>query len=303
MSLTPSLILTLFFLLIVIVAIFTSAYVVPQQHNALIERFGKFVRISTPGLNFKIPLVEQVASRMSLQIQQLVVETNTKTKDNVTIEIFTSIQLMVNPNKVADAYYKLLRPSEQISSYVLDVVRSKIPSMILDEVYENKESIAQSIEEHLTSEMQEFGYIIRKSLVTDIRPDQRVLDAMNQINEQQRLRDAAQAKAEAEKIIKVKNAEAEAEAMKLAGIGIANQRREIIEGLKESIASLKSVVGEGIAPIEIMQLVMTTQYFDALKEIGANSRTNTLLLPHTSQGIHQLTEQMIAANLVNKSKA
>ncbi len=298
-----SLITFLVIVLIIFAIVFACLFVVPQQRVAVIERFGKFNRTANAGLNFKIPFIESVAAKVSTQIQQLDVTTNTKTKDNVTLEIITSVQLLIDEHKVFDAFYKLSNPSAQIRSYVFDIVRAQVPSMTLDKVYESKDEIANNIEQALSKQMADFGYIVTKSLVTDINPDKRVLDAMNQINEQERLRDAAQAKAEAEKIIKVKQAEAEAEAMKLAGKGIADQRKEIINGLRESILSLKEVLGSGVDPSEVMQMVMTTQYFDALKEIGANSKTNTLLLPHTSQGMQTLTEQMLAANLAaNTSK-
>lgn len=279
-----------------------SFFTVPQQRIAVIERFGKFNRIATAGLNIKIPFIEGIRSVVTTQIEQLDVTTNTKTLDNVTVEVVTSVQIKVDENNVYNAVYQLSSPANQIRSYIFDIVRAKIPSMTLDKVYESKDEIATDIESSLSKQMSEFGYIVIRSLVTDVKPDQRVLDAMNQINEQERLRHAAQSKAEADKIILVKKAEAESEAMRLSGMGIANQRKEIIAGLKQSIVELQDVLGSGVNPAEVMQMVMTTQYFDALKEIGANSKTNTLLLPHTSQGIHSLTEQLISADLVNGKK-
>ncbi|MDD3266564.1 MAG: SPFH domain-containing protein [Burkholderiales bacterium] len=279
-----------------------SFFTVPQQRIAVVERFGKFNHIATAGLNIKIPFIDTIRSVVTTQIEQLDVMTNTKTLDNVTVEVVTSVQIKVDENNVYNAVYQLSSPANQIKSYVFDIVRAKIPSMTLDKVYESKDEIATDIETSLSKQMSEFGYIVIRSLVTDVKPDQRVLDAMNQINEQERLRQAAHSRAEADKIILVKKAEAESEAMRLSGMGIANQRREIIAGLKQSIVELQDVLGSGVNPAEVMQMVMTTQYFDALKEIGANSKTNTLLLPHTSQGIHSLTEQLISADLVNKGK-
>ncbi len=289
-------------ILLLLIGILSSVFIVPQQRVAVIERFGKFNRTAPAGLNFRIPVIETIAAKVSTQIQQLDVTTNTKTKDNVTLELITSVQLLIDEKNVFDAFYKLANPSSQIRSYIFDIVRAQVPSMTLDKVYESKDEIANNIEQALSKQMASFGYIVTKSLITDINPDKRVLDAMNQINEQERLRDAAQAKAEAEKIIKVKQAEAEAEAMKLAGKGIADQRKEIIAGLRESILELREVLGSGVDPKEVMQLVITTQYFDALKEIGANSKTNTLLLPHTSQGMQALTEQMLTANIAAKQE-
>jgi regulator of protease activity HflC (stomatin/prohibitin superfamily) len=294
---------TLFFIVLAIAVVcFISLFTVSQQRVAVIERFGKFNRLASAGLNFKIPFIETIRQYADLQIVQLNVQTNTKTKDNVTLEIITSVQIKINTdnqNNIYNAIYQLSNPNEQIRSYVFDIVRAKVPSMTLDNVYENKDVIAQEIESSLASQMAAFGYTVVKSLVTDVRPDQRVLDAMNQINEQARLRDAAQSKAEADKIILVKKAEAESEAMKLSGKGIADQRKEIINGLKDSVAELRDVLGHNVKATEVMQLVLITQYFDALKEIGANSKTNTLLLPHTPSGMQSLVEQMLSADLTS----
>lgn len=275
-------------------------FIVPQQTVAVIERFGKFHKLSKAGLNFRIPLVDMIKDYVSTQITQVDVETSTKTSDNVTLEVLTSVQIKVAEENVFNAVYQLNEPIEQIKSYIHNIVRSKIPSMILDEVYENKNDIADDIENELTKQMSGFGFTIVKALVTDVKPDQRVLDAMNQINEQERLRSAAKSKAEAEKIIIVKKAEGESEAMRLVGEGIAKQRTAIINGLQESIEGFQKVMGSGVNPKEIMQIVITTQYYDTLKEIGANSKTNTLIVPHNSSGINSLTEQMISSNLLNK---
>lgn len=284
--------------LFIFVIVLSGFFIVPQQQVAIIERLGKFNRTATAGLNFKIPLIDRVRDKLSTQITQLDVNVNTKTKDNVTLEIIVSVQLQRDENKIFDAFYKLSQPHVQIRSYIFDIVRAQVPGMNLDQVYESKDEIANNIEASLSVQMADFGWIVNKSLVTDIMPDRRVLDAMNQINEQARLRDAAQSKAEADKIIKIKQAEAEAEAMKLAGRGIADQRKEIIAGLRESILELREVLGSGVDPKEVMQMVMTTQYFDALKEIGANSKSNTLVIPHTSKGMQSLTEDMLAVNLM-----
>jgi len=178
--------------LAIIILLLATLFIVPQQRVAVIERFGKFNRTSAAGLNIRIPFIEQIAAKVSTQIQQLDVTTNTKTKDNVTLEIITSVQLLIDEKQVFNAFYKLANPSAQIRSYVFDIVRSQVPTMTLDQVYESKDAIANNIEQSLSRQMAEFGYIVTKSLITDINPDKRVLDAMNQINEQERLRDAAQ---------------------------------------------------------------------------------------------------------------
>lgn len=289
-----------------IIILSKTFFIVEQQSAAIIERLGKFARIAHAGLNLKIPFIEWSSGSLSLRIQQLNVEIETKTQDNVFVKLEVSVQYRVKEDKVYDAYYKLNHDKEQITAYVFDVVRAQVPKMALDNVFDEKESIANAVKHELTDTMQEFGYEIVKALVTDIQPDEKVKAAMNEINEQQRLRVAAQEKGEAEKILKVKQAEAESESKKLQGEGIANQRKAIIEGLRVSVDELKKSNPE-IDAASVMSLVLMTQYFDTLKEIGANNKSSSILLPHTPGALKdiatQLQESIIVGNIASKSSS
>lgn len=290
-----------FFLGFLFVLVVSSIFTVEQQSIAVIERFGKYVRMASPGLNFKIPLIDRIPGKVSLRIQQLDVKAETKTKDNVFVTVIVSVQYFILPNKVYEAFYKLNNPAVQINSYVFDTIRARVPKITLDELFEKKEEIAMAVKEELNETMVDFGFEILNSLVTDIEPDLKVKEAMNEINAAQRLRVAASEKGEAEKIIKVKAAEAEAESKALQGKGIANQRMAIIEGLKESVDDFQKSI-PGSSAQDVMNLVLMTQYFDTLKEIGADSKTNTLLIPHGPGAIQSLSDQlreaMITANSV-----
>jgi regulator of protease activity HflC (stomatin/prohibitin superfamily) len=289
------------FLVIVLIAF--SMFTVAQQEIAVVERFGKFARIAGPGLNVKIPIIDQVSGKVSLRVRQLDVKVETKTKDNVFVNIVASVQFQVLSDKVFDAFYKLTDARTQIQSYVFDVIRAKVPTMELDSVFENKDSIATAVKEELTEVMTNFGYSIVKALITDIDPDAKVKAAMNEINEKRRLRMAAQEQGEAEKIIKVKKAEAEAEAMRLSGQGVADQRKAIINGLRDSISDFGETV-PGVSVAEALKLVLTTQYYDMLKEVGANNRANTILLPHqapeASEMGQMLRDNIMAAQLATQ---
>jgi regulator of protease activity HflC (stomatin/prohibitin superfamily) len=155
-------------------------FTVEQQERAIVERFGKFVRVAGPGLQTKTPFVQRVAGRMSLQVEQLNSEIETKTKDNVFVRVKLAVQYKVGPadQQVQDAYYKLDNPELQIQSYAFDVVRSHIPSMDLDEAYADADTIAMHIQDTLHRQMADYGYEIVKALITNIEPDQRVKDAM-----------------------------------------------------------------------------------------------------------------------------
>jgi regulator of protease activity HflC (stomatin/prohibitin superfamily) len=288
--------------IIVLTLILGSFFTVNTAQVAVITRFGKFLRVAEPGLNWKMPYFDSVAGMVSLRVNQITLTMETKTKDNVFVTIPISVQNRVRPEKVFDAYYKLSDPVAQIKSYVEQVILGHVPGMTLDEVFATQSSIAAAVKQELDADMATFGYEIVNVLVTDIVPDAKVKSAMNDINAAQREQVAANARGEAEKILVVKKAEAEAESKALQGQGIANQRKAIIEGLQVSIEQFQKVV-DGASSKDVMQLVMVTQYFDTLKSIGESDKTNTLFLSHSPSAVKDVSEQilqsMVAAGKAN----
>jgi regulator of protease activity HflC (stomatin/prohibitin superfamily) len=282
---------------ILLILILSSFFTVRTAEVAVITRFGKFLRVADPGLNWKRPFFDTVAGIVSLRVNQISLTMETKTKDNVFVTIPISVQNRVRPEKVYDAYYKLSDPVAQIKSYVEQVILGHVPSMTLDEVFASQSSIAAAVKQELDADMSTFGYEIVNVLVTDIVPDQKVKSAMNDINAAQREQVAANARGEAEKILVVKKAEAEAESKALQGQGIANQRRAIIEGLQVSVEQFQKAV-EGATSKEVMQLVLVTQYFDTLKSIGESDRTNTLFLSHSPAAVNEVSDQILKSMLV-----
>ncbi|MBX3102197.1 MAG: SPFH domain-containing protein [Bacteroidetes bacterium] len=276
-------------------------FMVKQQTIGIVERFGKFVRIAHPGLNLKIPLIDKVVSRVSMRVMQLDVTVETKTADDVFVHVQVSVQYMVMPDKVYDAYYRLSNVREQVTSYVFDVVRARVPDLPLDDVFSKKDEIARAVKSELEDTMDDFGYKIIYALVTDIDPDPKVKEAMNEINAATRQRVAASEKGEAERILKVKAAQAEAESKALQGKGIADQRRAIIDGLQSSVKEFQTSV-TGSTAQDVMMLVLMTQYFDTLQSVAENSKSNTIMMPSTPGGLQDLSQQirdaMISANQV-----
>ena len=292
---------TLIFLpIIIIILLASSIVIIPQQRMGIVERLGKYNRILGPGLHFRIPIVERVAGKESIRIRQLDVPVETKTQDNVFVNLGVSVQFLAISDKIFDAFYKLTDVNSQITSYVYDVVRAEVPKKTLDKVFETKDELAQTIKEELSDSMDDFGYSIVKSLITDIDPDQNVKDAMNRINATARLRVAAENEAEAEKIRQVKSAEADAEAKKLQGKGVAEQRAAIIEGFKASIGDLKEVTGSDVKTQDVMNMVMMVQYFDALRDIGSTGENNAVLIPYGAGGSNEILQQMTQAMLASE---
>lgn len=269
---------------------------------AVIQRMGKFLRVGTAGINFKLPWLDQIAGRMDLRVQQLALDVETKTKDNVFVKMPVSVQYHVIPEKVYEAFYKLANPKQQISSYVFNVILGHVPKMNLDDAFLQQSDIAIAIKQGLDDVMKTYGYAIDQALVTDIQPDEKVKAAMNEINAAQREQVAATARGETEKILKVKQAEAEAESKALQGQGIANQRKAIIEGLKQSVEAFSAAV-EGTSPRDVMMLVLVTQYLDTMKEIGTQDKSNTIFVSHSPAAIGNLFEEMQNAVMVGQKAA
>jgi len=278
--------------IIVLILFIISFFIVEQQTNAVIERFGKFHSIRQAGLQMKIPFVDRIVQRISLKIRQLDVIVETKTEDNVFLRMRISVQFQVVAHAVYDAFYKLDDPETQINAYIFDVVRAEIPKMKLDDVFVKKDEVAIAIQKELHEAMQEYGFDIVKALVTDIDPDADVKNAMNRINAAEREKIAAEYEGEAAKIKIVKSAEAEAESKKLQGMGIADQRREIAKGLEESVKLLGAA---GVSASEASALIVVTQHYDTLHAVGAQSKSNLILLPNSPDAAAQTMASLTAA--------
>lgn len=280
------------FLCVLPALIFSSLFIVKQQTAVIIERFGKFESIRHSGLQLKIPLIDTIAGRVNLRIQQLDVIIETKTKDNVFVKMKVSVQYKVLQEYVYEAFYKLEYPHDQITSYVFDVVRAEVPKLKLDDVFEKKDDIAIAVKRELNDAMLTYGYDIINTLITDIDPDIQVKNAMNRINAADREKTAAEYEAEAQRIKIVAKAKAEAESKRLQGQGIADQRREIARGLVESVDVLNKV---GINSQEASALIVVTQHYDTLQAIGADTNSNLILLPNSPQAGSEMLNNMVAS--------
>ncbi|SFC96376.1 SPFH domain-containing protein [Algibacter pectinivorans] len=280
------------FIVIGLFILISSFFVVKQQTAAIIERFGKFQSIRQSGLQIKIPLVDKIAGRLSLKIQQLDVIIETKTLDDVFVRLKVSVQYRVLSQKVYDAFYKLDYPHDQITSYVFDVVRAEVPKMKLDDVFVKKDDIALAVKAELNDAMLDYGFDIIKTLVTDIDPDAQVKEAMNRINASEREKIAAQFEGDAARILIVEKAKAEAESKRLQGQGIADQRREIARGLEESVEVLNRV---GINSQEASALIVVTQHYDTLQSLGEETNSNLILLPNAPQAGSNMLNDMVAS--------
>ena len=290
-----SIIFLAFVLIVALIFITSSIYVVRQQTVAIIERFGRYQKTSSSGMNFRIPFgIDRIAARIQLRLLQSDIVVETKTQDNVFVTMNVATQYRVNENNVTDAYYKLMRPESQIKSYIEDALRSSVPKLTLDDVFEKKDEIALEVQKQVAEEMSTYGYIIVKTLITKVEPDAEVKQSMNEINAAQRKRVAAQELAEADKIKIVTAAEAEAEKDRLHGVGIAEQRKAIVDGLADSIRELKGSNVE-LSEEQIMSILLTNQYLDTLNNFADKEGASTIFLPANPDGVESIRTQILSA--------
>ncbi|CAM9975816.1 unnamed protein product [Ectocarpus sp. 6 AP-2014] len=264
---------------------------VSNSEVGVVERLGKFTGLAAPGLNCILWPIDVIVAKISTRVQQLDVRMETKTKDNVFVTAVVSVQYQPIKEKIYDAFYRLTDPQAQIRSYVFDVVRSTLPKLDLDQAFDSKEDIAVAVKNQLEEVMKEYGYQILQALVTDMDPDPRVKEAMNEINASKRMREAATNKAEADKIMQVKAAEAEAESKYLSGVGVSRQRKAIVDGLRDSVQNFAEAI-DGTSPKDVMDLLLLTQYFDMLRDVGQSSRAATVFLPHAPQSVAAIQAAM-----------
>ena len=285
----------LFLLMVAAFIVISSLYVVKQQSVAIIERFGRYQKISDSGIHMRAPFgIDKIAARVQLRVLQSEIVVETKTQDNVFVTMNVATQYRVNESNVKDAYYKLMRPESQIKSYIEDALRSSVPKLTLDELFERKDEIALEVQKQVAEEMSTYGYIIVKTLITKVEPDAEVKQSMNEINAAQRKRVAAQELAEADKIKIVTAAEAEAEKDRLHGVGIAEQRKAIVDGLADSIKELKGA-NVDLTEEQIMSILLTNQYLDTLNNFADKEGNNTIFLPANPDGVENIRTQILSA--------
>ncbi|KAJ0920317.1 putative Band 7 domain-containing protein [Helianthus annuus] len=262
---------------------------VDQSTVAVKENFGKFDDVLEPGCHC-VPWIfgRRIAGHLTLRIQQLDVKCETKTKDNVFVNVVASIQYRALVDKANDAFYRLSNTKAQIQAYVFD---ASVPKLNLDDTFEQKNEIAKAVEKELEKAMSAYGYEIVQTLIVDIEPDERVKRAMNEINAAARLRMAATEKAEADKILQIKRAEGEAESKYLSGLGVARQRQAIVDGLRDSVLGF-AVNVPGTTAKDVMDMVLVTQYFDTMKEIGSASKSSAVFIPHGPGAVRDVATQI-----------
>lgn len=274
-------------------------FTISTAEVGVVETWGKFNRLAQPGLGFVICPMEQLVGRLSFRVQQIDVRVETKTLDNVFLTAVVSVQYQVLKENVFEAYYSLTNPVQQITAHVYDVMRATLPTLELDAAFEAKEELATSVKAALSESFTSYGYQILQTLITDLDPDQRVKNAMNEINSSKRLKFAVAERAEGDKILQVKSAEAGAEALYLSGVGVSRQRKAIVDGLKNSIVEFSGETSSSTK--DVMDLLLLTQYFDMIRDVGSAAHCRTTFIPASRTSADQMRTSLLQADAATRS--
>jgi len=267
---------------------------VQSSSTGIRQRFGKFVGICQPGLNFYIPVIETITPVSNMVFSEEI-KCVVKTKDDVSAEMAICVQLQIKSEDTEKAFFRLLKPRSQIDSYVQNVVRSKASIMTLDHLFESQTDIAEMVSHHLEVKMSDYGYTIVDTLVNNIVPAKEVVDAMNKINASERLKRAAQNEADAHYIKEIRQAEADRDRKILQGEGISGQRLAILKGYESGVDHMAK--STGLSAREVIDFVARTQHMDMLEAIGRSQNAKTVFMSHTPDRTNSnFSESMMVAN-------
>ncbi|OEU17914.1 Band_7-domain-containing protein [Fragilariopsis cylindrus CCMP1102] len=275
-------------------------YTISTSEVGVIEKWGKFTRLSQPGLGVIMCPMEKLVGRLSFRVQQIDVRVETKTLDNVFLTAVVSVQYQVLRENVYEAFYALTNPVQQITAHVYDVMRSTLPTLELDAAFEAKEELASSVKNALSESFTSYGYQILQTLITDLDPAQSVKNAMNEINSSKRLKFSVAERAEGKKILRVKSAEAGAEALYLSGVGVSRQRKAIVDGLRDNIVDFSH--GTTARTKDVMDLLLLTQYFDMIRDVGSAAKCRTTFVPMSRSSGDEIRCSLLQADAATKKQ-
>lgn len=258
---------------------FLGMALINQNSTGVVRVFGKYSRMMSPGLHFYIPFVHRI-NEISNRMQESRFDMSSMTKDNAFVHLEIAIQLVIPPERSADAFFKLSNPSTQLTSFVDNYIRSVVPKMTLTELFRQREELSHGIEESVGEIMRKNGFELERIQILGITPSKQVLDAMNTVLASERLLAASINEAEAAKVKMVKAAEADAERRILQGKGTAGQRIEIMKGYEEGVHEMSQQLG--LTSKDILDFLTRIQELDTFERIGESQNAKTIFLDTSS---------------------
>ncbi len=280
---------------VLLIIVFSTIRLVQQNNIYVVELLGKYRRSMTAGLNFKIPLLERIAAKVSLRQINFAVAGKYPSKDKVIVDISSNLiyGVIATEEGVKDYTYVLSNRDQSINAIIENSLRTYIAKETHEGILEKKEELATHIHNDLEGQFATWGMDIKSFQITDVSFPLTITDAMSEVVASEQLRKAAENKGEASKIQAVKEAEGEKERKRLQGEGIAQERKAIAEGLRDSIEIVQKATGENNR--DIMALLNLTQYLDTMKSIGTSPNSKVVFLDSSVNKTTELLQQLISA--------
>ena len=298
------------FLIVLVIIVFTGLLTVSQGTIAVITMFGKYRRILTPGLRFKIPLVESVYKRVSIQNQSLELEFQAVTIDQANV-YFKSMLLYSVQNSAEETLikvaFKFISNKDLMQALVRTVegsIRAFVATKKQAEVLTARKDIVDYVKDQIDHSLEEWGYHLQDLQINDITFDQQVMDSMSKVVASNNLKAAAENEGQALLITKTKAAEAEGNAIKISaqaekeaaqlrGQGVALFRQEVAKGMSEAAEEMKQ------ANLDT-NVILFSMWTEAIKNFAEYGKGNVIFLDGSPEGMDKNLKQLMGL-ITNKN--
>ncbi|MDB5230051.1 MAG: hypothetical protein JWN76_856 [Chitinophagaceae bacterium] len=298
-------------LILVIIIVFSGLVTVNQGTIAVITMFGKYQRILRPGLNFKVPLIEQVYKKISIQNRSVELEFQAITIDQANV-YFKSMLLYSVQNAdeetIKRVAFKFISDRDLMQTLTRTVegsIRSFVASKKQAEILTLRKEIVEFVKEQIDSALEDWGYHLLDLQINDITFDKAIIESMSRVVASNNLKAAAENEGQALLITKTKAAEAEGNAIKIAaqaereaarlrGQGVALFREEVAKGMSQAAEQMKQ------ANLDT-NVILFSMWTEAIKNFAEVGSGNVLFLDGSSEGMQNTMKQIMALMKMNNT--
>ncbi|GAB2703485.1 SPFH domain-containing protein [Mucilaginibacter koreensis] len=297
---------------IILLVVFTSFVTIQQGNIGVITVFGKYRRIITPGLNFKIPLIEQLYSRISIQNRSVELEFQAVTVDQANVYFKAMLLYSVlnqDEETIKAVAFKFVDERNLMQALVRTVegsIRAFVATKRQSDVLILRRDIVEHVKEQIDQILEGWGYHLQDLQLNDITFDEVIMRSMSQVVASNNLKAAAENEGQALLITKTKAAEAEGNAIKIS----AEADRQAAQLRGQGVALFREEVAKGmsVAAKEMHQanmdtsVILFTMWTEAIKHFSENSKGNVIFLDGSSDAMQKNLREMMSLNLLQMDK-
>jgi len=291
-------------LILLVLAILGSFVTINQGYIGVITMFGKYQRILRPGLRMKIPFIEQIYKRISIQNRSVELEFQAVTIDQANVYFKSMLLYSVqneNEDTIQKVAFKFFSDKDLMQALVRTIegnIRAFVATRKQSEILVLRRDIVEFVKEHVDTSLEEWGYHLKDLQINDITFDQAIIDSMSKVVASNNLKAAAENEGQALLITKTKAAEAEGNAIKIAaeaerqaaqlrGQGVALFREEVAKGMSQAASEMKQ------ANLDT-NVILFSMWVEAVKNFAEYGKGNVIFLDGSSDGMEKTMRQIMA---------